>query len=146
MTKHADGYVFGAKPGRVLTKLGYFVSPPMNQHPMSILRGVALGFVATATYVPVISTLISRMLAITAAHLPYFQKVGEWQMKQVMVKPDESYNSNLMHHRYGLDSLALRELEQEIKTKQRGVDISHHWAELLLDRDTDGRKAIFVNS
>jgi hypothetical protein len=62
--KTLDGtYCMGPKVGRVLSKLGYFYNPPVQQHPKSVLRGVACGFKQLSRLIPFMGVLVDDCLS-----------------------------------------------------------------------------------
>jgi len=139
------GPIMGPKVGRVLAKLGYFNNPPLRAAPKSILRGIALGFQQVAKFVPLLMPLVDRLLRITQGHKAVFTADNEWQMKMCGAEGLEIENLFLMKRRYDLSHRQLADMASSISTWELGQDISGGFFPLVLDRDTDARKAIFVS-
>jgi len=136
-----QGPTFGPKIGRVISKLGYFISPPTHVHPMSMLRGVALGLEATASYVPYINVVVKRILKDTKGYSPYFEKTYDFKM--VYKKREAVKNDYVLWNRYGITGDIKRRIDEGLATETKLYDIKYH---LLFDRDTDAEKYIFVTA
>jgi len=78
-----DGYCFGPKIGKLLNKFLCFINPPLNVHPCSVARGVAMGLQLVATYVPLIANLVDRVLWLTRGHSVYYDRQQDWKMTLV---------------------------------------------------------------
>jgi len=133
------GPVLGPKIGRVLAKLGYFINPPLFVHPKSVLKGVALGLLGAASYVPLIKVIVSRILEDTVEYDAFIRKDGDWALtyKECPVVVPQYQ----MLHRYDC-------LHQHVKWLERAVqnmEYDNPIFELLYDRDTDGVHSIFVD-
>lgn len=144
-----DGYMFGPKPGRVLCKMGYFINPPRNLDPRAVLRGVALGLGDVCTYIPFIDSVCKRILqltstaVVTAAVMQYLKINRGAYFKYVKsINIDNEYT---LYHRYGLMPSMVRDLVEEMSTKQIGDNYKHVYFDLLFDRDTDASKTIFIS-
>jgi hypothetical protein len=145
MYKSIDGgYVMGPKLGRVLSKLGYFVNPPFNQHPLAILKGVALGFLPLTNFIPLMSSIIAKILEITSHVVAVSSRYNDWQLKLFGPSGDRIYNLALMEHRYGLQPEQLVKMEAEMNDMEIGARFGGLF-DLLMDRDTDSVKTIFVS-
>jgi len=133
-----SGPLFGPKVGRVLCKLGYFVNPPMHIHPKSVLRGVALGFEAVATYVPLMKEVVERILYLTRDYNPYFMRTYDFKMHYK--KAVATNNDYVMYNRYGVYPSMLDEMKSLLT---RVENLNHPYFILLFDRDTNAKSSIF---
>lgn len=144
MYKVERGYAMGPKPGRVLMKFGYFVDPPTDVHPLSLLRGVAMSNAHFATYVPMLRVLVDRILDLTVGYKEHFVKLYDWQIRSSDERPDIEYCSYLMYKRYYLSPMMVDDLETDLSKKKLGENYKNPYYRLLFDRDTDGNQEIFL--
>jgi len=139
------GFLFGPKLGRVLTKMGYFINPPLNMDPLGILRGVALGLEHVSTYIPLLQTVVERILELTWDRPAIYLK--EYQLHMKYRKAKNVDNGYSLFHRYNLSPGHVQSMERTIKKSRIGDDLVHEnkLFLLLFDRDTDTTKDIFVS-
>lgn len=139
------GPLLGPKMGRVLSKIGQFILPPLNIHPLCVLRGVALGFKPLWDYVPLMRSLCHGILQDTKNFVPHYSKSTDWQMSY---EKCASMGVGLtVDNRYKLSPDSICELDLKLSLGLMGKEIQsvHPLFEVLLDRDTDGRHCIFVS-
>jgi len=137
-----DGYCFGPKLGRLLNKFLAFNNPPMGVSPMAVARGVALGLVAVATYVPLVAAMVVRVLQLTQGYTAYHEQVAEWKMSysaQHMTTDTYAFVDSV----YGLSSRGIRYAEEDISQISFGDSIDTPILRMLFDRDTAARQVIF---
>jgi hypothetical protein len=135
------GVVFGPKPGRVLAKFGYFINPPANLDPLGVLRGVSIGLIEAASFVPIIRSVIDRILVVTSGHREQFIREHSFAFKYVKAKSTSVYP---MLNRYDFDAFMVEQLEKMVSNLKIGDKLDHPYFEALMDRDTDARKSIYV--
>jgi len=139
--RHAGGWVLGPKLGRVMCKVGHFVDLPLSLDRLAVLRGVALGFLAAASYVPGLCNLVQAILMLTAGVQAHFLSawMRDYSMKFESVEMDDSSRlANLFmdYEYYGVDT---REV-----TCPKAIGGGFGVLSLaLFDRDTSGPKSIF---
>jgi len=59
------GWCFGPKVGKVLAKAGFFLDPPMDVHPRTLVRGTALGLLPCASFIEPLRIYLERVLQLT---------------------------------------------------------------------------------
>jgi hypothetical protein len=101
----ADGLVMGPCPGRVLSKLGYFVDKPKDATDKQLLRGTALGLYKQCYFIPPIKMALDKILRHTAGekavYTSYFKERGDWSNKtEKFHEPIASTWSVLNRHYY----------------------------------------------
>lgn len=143
------GFLFGPKVGRVLAKFGYIINPPANIHPYQILKGIALGFEQSSTYIPLLKALCDRVLTITRSWQAVQLKEFKPKLKYCEAKENDYGYS--FTNRYDLSYPAIKELVSVLQIsplcsygKTNLLSLHPHFT-LLLDRDTDAVKDIFVS-
>jgi hypothetical protein len=139
------GYCFGPKLGRLINKFLAFNNPPLGVSPYSVAKGVALGLVVVATYVPLLSELITRVLALTAAHQAYFLSVQEpWRMTyRAQHKTVET--QEFVDEQYGLTGSAMRFAVEHIQNLSFHDHIDSPTMQMLFDRDTAAPQVIWCH-
>lgn len=135
----AEGTSFVPKPGSVCAKFGYFIDPPKHVAPLSILRGVCLGFEALK-FVPLFRKFLDGAGRKCKGYRPYYERC------------DTSYKFNLdfvthcaltdyeLMMRYGFDCGMYRECCSAL---ERG-DVDHPYVLCLFDRETNAKKSIYA--
>lgn len=82
------GYVFGPKLGKLFSKLGFFINPPMSVHPKSILRGTYLSLATVASFCEPFDIMFRHVLSLTSGADAYYPARGDWQMSLSASLPD----------------------------------------------------------
>lgn len=131
-----DGPTFGPKPGRVMSKLGYFINPPRVK-PESLVRGTALGLKAACAHIPPLNSYLNRLLDLTQGHHAYYTKSDEWKMSYKPKRP-LPYADPTLFRRYHWGDNEQRELESELATISLCQDLDGILSQMLYDRDTSG--------
>jgi len=140
----ADGPILGPKIGRVLTKMGYFINPPVNEHPLAVLRGVALGLELASSYVPLLKEIVERVLYLTRWHNPVYLKTFNLHtLKTSYHVPASDY---ALFNRYGLSPHMVDDVRATVSKLRVGSLLDDPYLWLLLDRDTDAGKTIFIHN
>jgi hypothetical protein len=143
-------WVFGPKPGKLLSKFAYFVDPPPLVDTRALLRGVALGLEQTCHFIPPIKVYIDVVLKHTSgikAELPSYSNSFSFS------RPDFAF---FTRHRYTPTPhtyLVLYERYKYLTTDddiiRRLIDvepyclISHPSLDFMFDIDTSGPKVWF---
>jgi hypothetical protein len=132
------GLTFGPKPGRVLSKIGYIIKPP-NVHPMSVLRGVALGLLAIAAFVPPVASYANRCVRITEGYEAWFTRDEEWRMKGTRSNlTDVGLAKFCLRHEW-TDEMQAR-LDDSLERWSPGEILDSPEMDWLCDLDTSGPK------
>lgn len=130
------GWCFGPKIGKVLNKLGYFISPPLNVHPMVLLRGTCLGLYPAASFLRPLRIVLDSILSRTKEFEAHPTRREEWQMRFSSCESTEATDIAIEHH-YDLTEYHLRELTCEVNVSL-GDGSRKIMYEYLCDRDTGG--------
>lgn len=138
-----DGYCLGPKVGRVLNKIGWFILPPLNVHPLSLVKGVAMGFQAVGVLVPTLGVLLANILRITIGHKAYFLKEQEWKMTYSVCVSHRVKYEYMMWYWYGLNTAMLDFVEGLLRSCVVGSDCTDPYLDLMFDKETIGPKLIF---
>lgn len=142
------GHMFGPKPGRVLAKTFYSRVPYRGWKASAWVRGVCLGLESGCEFIPVLRTLIARMLELTEGRAPLFDSQAER-----FVSSDGSLRGRLMPgsrlqptaetycmmaHVYGLTKDELDECERWISSNVRTIPVRvrHPVLDRFIARDT----------
>jgi hypothetical protein len=139
------GRVFAPKIGRVLAKFGYYVNYPRREHPLSVLRGTAIGLKSFVGDLPILSVFLDRVLELTSGYKEYHTPFNEeWKMCFRPVKTNlETYFH--LGEIYGLTPEMIEDMESDIKLMQLDSTWSSvRYSVLLFDRDTSGPSSIFA--
>jgi len=131
------GLVFGPKPGRVISKLGYFINPPNNIDPKSLVRGTALGLYSACSHIAPLRAYLDHLLLLTDGCATTTMARDEWKMKYVAVT-EEPATSITLYRRYGWTTKAQVLWEQALTRQTLGTEMRCSLAEWLCDRDTAG--------
>jgi hypothetical protein len=135
----SEGHVFIPKPGKLLAKFGYFVNPPLHEHPHALLRGVILGF----SHLRVLDVFDSYFQNVEASLIKiapaYMRGFEEHKLRQVPFEPGEATAYELME-RYLFDHHIWKHLTESMKEGKP----HHPYVQALFDRDTDGPKFIYT--
>lgn len=136
------GHVFVPKFGKVLAKFGYFINPPMNTHPKSLLRGVALGL-ANLRFLPWYDNFLQAVMDYTAGYVAVLpKKVEEHRFRLTKVESAGFLNKYEVAERYHLSI----ENHDYISSYLRNFEGGLVWDPLVrcvFDRDNAGPKAIY---
>lgn len=138
------GYCFGPKIGRLLNKLLAFNNPPLGVHPHSVAKGVALGLVAVATYVPFLTTIVVRILELTKTYTAYFERGKEWMMSYDAQRADKFRQLEFVDSIYGTDTYLRSLIHEKLARIKFGDIINTPSLNMIFDRDTQGRRDIFA--
>jgi hypothetical protein len=139
--------VFGPKPGKVLSKLGYIVNPP-NVSPERLMRGIALGLQKQVSFIPPLRAVVDRVLQLTEGHKEFVIKQYTGHMmdlKHVDVKTENTKSAMMcaLYEQYGWDFDYQSKWEQALSKMKLGDSYDFPLVELLFDRDTSGPQQIF---
>jgi len=135
-----DGIVFIPKPGKVLCKLGYFINPPLNEDPKSVLRGVCLGY-EVLSKTPLFNGMFNHLLRYTHGSGVYKPKCFEHKFNYSLVKPN-LYTIYYICRRYNFSVEQLEEANSDlswINDTTRSALIR-----AIIDRDSDGPQEIYT--
>jgi len=140
------GYLFGPKPGKVLAKLGYIVTPPNHVSRESLMRGVALGLRQNCNFIPPIRCVIDRILEITEGAKAYYQRGYLDHVIQVRGLYEATDDVKVaLYDQYYWDNSMQASFEKTVKSLRLGDAYSDSYADLLFDRDTSAPQRIFNN-
>jgi hypothetical protein len=141
-------FVFGPMPGKVLSKIGFINSPPLDVSRESLMKGVAIGLLRVCPYLPPIQTVANRILQLTEgydAYRGYATRFKEefWDMHFTdMSNFDQSFNPEVyssLYNTYGWTIEHQQLLEQEMSSFQFDDWISSTSVlNILFERDTAG--------
>jgi len=151
------GWVFGPKPGRVLSKFGLFINPPKELSKNVLLRGAALGLYKQCYFIPPIKSYLDMVLRRTSGtiipetvkpHLRHYLNNVTGNMPWRMSGPNELIKETpeimlSLHEQYGWDYTCQNLFDKFINTISFGTILSHPLLQLLADRDTDGTRFLF---
>ncbi len=142
------GWLFGPKPGKVLAKLGYIVTPPDGVHYKSLMRGVALGLRKICNFIPPIKCVIDRVLQLTEGFKASY--VRNWDEHVIKVGGDRLANSTIdtqvaLSDTYHWTCEMQSKFEELVSNLELGDSYDDAYADLLFDRDTSGPQRIFNN-
>jgi len=137
------GLVFAPKPGKVIAKLGYYINPPRNVDPASIVRGTALGLWNACSHVPPLRAYLQRLLDLTDGVVPHKVPTEEWKMRYDPVKEVPETWETLENH-YGWTLACQNEFETALQSMFLGCEANHVLLHLLCDRDTSGPKCMYI--
>jgi hypothetical protein len=95
---NSEGYQFGPKPGRVLAK-SFIPLRPQARKELSVLKGIAECFLASAHFVPVLSQICIRLIQILhrLEAVTYFE---EWKPRPDCSRPADDCTLNFFLCRY----------------------------------------------
>jgi len=132
-----EGLVFGPKPGRVVSKLGYFINPPAGVPVKSLVRGTALGLYAGCNHIPPLRAYLDRIMELTQDATAYYEPNAEWKMNYITAH-DTPETWVTLYRRYGWTGAAQRAWEVHLSTCELGKDMDSTMMSWLCDRDTSG--------
>lgn len=139
--KTDKGWVFGPKPGRVLSRFGYAINRPSNVSPDSYARGVALGMRQQSHFIPILRAFFDDVLRRTS-HIPDSEAYRPRDFKEhqlkIKLKHSESHAMSGLNVNYYWCHVSQRKFEAHLKTAVRGSEWPVWIEQLLLDKDTDG--------
>jgi len=138
------GLMFGPKPGRVLSRLGYCVNPPMGVSRESMMRGIALGLKKNCNFVPPLRLVLERVLELTDGHKAVYQR--GFQEHVIKVKGNYEPVSATWHQLYEQYFYSHTDhawLSEEVSHIQLGDQYKTPIIYKLFDRDTSGPQRIF---
>jgi hypothetical protein len=133
-----EGWCFGPKIGKVISKLGYFISPPQTINPKVMLRGVCLGLLPNCSFLFPLRSLVFRLMDLTSDvnALPTHRE--DWQMTYSACTGTAETDSAIEHH-YNITPGILSTFEREID-KPLGDDSRKMVFGYICDKDTSGPK------
>jgi hypothetical protein len=138
------GLTFAPKPGKVMAKLGYYINPPENVSPESIVRGTALGLYRACNHVAPLRAYLDRLIELTAGADAWKAPLEEWKMNYDLVE-EVPATSITLDRRYGLWSNACQaEFVKGLGEANLGEEFSHPLLDLLCDRDTLGPRCVYI--
>jgi hypothetical protein len=131
--KSEEVFTFTPKPGRVLSKLGYFIRPP--QVP-GLIRGTALGLYAASSANPILLVLLDRLLQLDdSVPVKFFDE--EWKMKYTNVQmTSDTWIVFMKRYHWSLELQAL--LVETLARARLGEELEDLVLEMLCDRDSNG--------
>jgi len=138
------GYTFSPKPGRILSKLGYFIQPPPLRRVSreSLVRGTALGLVKACWHIAPLRVYLSRLLELTKGHKAFYAKPEDWKLHyEVEVETPATIQS--LEVNYGFANNHLRYITAAVGAAALGDVVDHPFFNLLCDRDTGGVQLYF---
>jgi hypothetical protein len=75
----AEGYTFGPKIGRILSKIGYYINPPLGISRQSLIKGTMLGLVNSCHHIPALMLFIQHQLRLCGDVVPYYSRIESWK-------------------------------------------------------------------
>jgi len=136
-----EGTCFVPKVGKLISKFGYFVRPPLRVKPKSLLRGVCLGF-QHLFELPVFQQFFDPIMLMTRHEKAVVIKWEEHKYKLSKITPNELTEYDILS-RYDFPKHFIDELKKEFMKVNKSYD--NVVTELLFDRDTDGIKFTYRN-
>jgi hypothetical protein len=139
------GWVLAPKPGKVISKLGYFISPPKHVSAKALVRGTALGLYVGCFHIPPLRAYLDRLLYLTDGVDPWFSPEFEhWKMRYSLnhCTPDTWLT---LTRRYEWTHDCQRVFELNLVNSSLGSDHICPLFDLLCDRDTVGPNAVWMN-
>jgi len=136
------GWNFVPKVGKVLSKIGYFVNPPPNVDPISLVKGTALGLMVACSPNPILTSYLKRILHLCGDATPYASRFEDWKMNYSHTPPTED-TMLALEQVYGWDCQAQTLFEGDLDNVCLGDDLSSPLAERLYDIDSAGPRCIF---
>jgi len=130
------GVIFGPKPGKVLSKIGFFVQPP-NIDTKQLMRGVALGLKQTCNFIPPINAYLDRILELTEGVDATHIKIDEWKLRGVYADSTPHTYVTLIN-KYGWDFEQQVLWEKQLSTWKFGQPIQNTAIDYMMDCDTSG--------
>jgi len=134
----SEGLIFGPKPGKVLSKIGYFVQPP-NIDEKILMRGVALGLKTTCNFIPPINAYLDRILELTQGVQATADRIDEWKLRGTFAEANTKTYITLIN-KYGWDFDQQVRWEQQLSTWQFGQPIENVALQYMMDCDTSGHR------
>jgi hypothetical protein len=129
-----EGWCFGPKIGKVLSKLGFFVMPPLNTNPLVLMRGVCLGLAPSGSFLKPLAMVLDRIMTLTSSVHANAMRREEWQMSLSKCTPTTDTESAVSYH-YGVGTNLLNALKNELEVPL-GDDRRKHVYNYLCDKDT----------
>jgi len=140
-----QGWTFGPKPGRVLSKFGYSINKPLHVPAGSYLRGVAKSQVDQFGFVPILGSLYRRILELTLQYEGKEYYARDWVEHQMKVKQKHSGQGIMfaLCENYYWTPERQRKFDELLESMQLGDEFPVWVQQLLFDRDTDGVKVTY---
>ena len=140
-----QGWTFGPKPGRVLSRFGYSINKPDHVPAGSYLRGVAKSQIDQFGFIPILGSLYSRILELTREFEGKEYYAREWTEHQMRVTQKHTGIGimSALCENYYWTPLRQRRFEELIGNMKLGDPWPVWVQQLLFDRDTDGVKVTF---
>jgi len=133
-----QGLCFGPKPGKVLSKIGYFVNLP-NICRNQLMRGVALGLKPSCNFIPPINAYLDRILELTEGSDSVKQRNDEWKLTGTYANyVPETYLTLINNYSWCPNDQAL--WEKQLSTWQFGEKIDNDKLDYMMNCDTSGPK------
>lgn len=141
----SHGYVFAPKFARVISKLGYFNSPPPELTPVQLMRGTALGLLPSCHFIPPLCVFLNRILQLTdgvsvPAH-PYFKqytKDNDWNMVGDGVYSYTCETENFLFYQYQWSPFMTTLLTKFLSTCIFSSSLNNSMLWRVFDIDTNG--------
>jgi len=138
------GVCFGPKPGRVISKLGYYINPPVNVSAASLVRGTALGLIHTCNHIPPLQIYLTKLLDLTKGVKAFVPTQREdWKLKYHAQQSVVETNVTLSN-RYQWTEALQKEFVSEVSEMVLGKDCIRPIFSLLCDRDTSGPNSVWI--
>jgi len=139
-----QGLVFVPKPGKMISKFGYFVQPPETT-PKELLYGNYCGMLFLS-FIPWFDSLLKGVLKHTGRVEPRKinfknrHELGEHKYKYVRVDwcPETNY---FIQMRYGFDNYMFEQTSVALQQN----NMQHVFVQAMFDRETDGLKSIYTH-
>jgi len=141
--KTEDGnYMFGPKPGKVMSKIGYYVQPPSLKlvSQKSMVRGTAIGLIPACYHIPILRDYIYHLLRMTNGSRAYFNRDEPWKMNY---KKDNGniYNDFLLANTYNLSHSSYKIFNKCMDKCELGDVADFPIMNMICDRDTSAEKS-----
>jgi hypothetical protein len=111
--KVKEGHSFGPKPGRIFSKTGYYVNPPLGVSRESLVKGTMLGLVNSCHHIPPLMSYIRTQLRMCGDAVPYYTRLEDWKTVGAKCTATLETYTNLNYH-YSWTPLLQQILDEEL--------------------------------
>jgi hypothetical protein len=140
----SDGWKLTPLVGRLLSRFGRFVDPPVRADARGLVRGAALSQYREFAHVPPARAFLDRMLELTAGATPVYPKAEPHRIRAAKASEPTHLTELGLWSRYAWNKVTKAEFEDSLKPLVLGDDISSHWAHYATLQDVDGPVAVVV--
>jgi hypothetical protein len=133
-----DGYVWGPKIGKLLSKVGWFMYEGKPIIKQDMLKSMSLSFLRDVQFIPILSVCMNEMFRLNSSG-----KLNYIYTRNVDNRPRTGFSHNaglsmsdFMYSVYGLSPVMVAELEQAMLVEHFPVMISHPYLQLIF-KDCD---------